>query len=355
MKLQYLSLIMLTMTIFLGFGLQPAHADDTNGISIQNVKVQPSTIKVGDTFTVTATLVNNSTVPIVLEGGTCVPLIEHVPFFTVMLDSHTKIKSKNLTCAGVGLSQILNLGKKLTGTSPDSTLAYIATESGTANITVTFSYHVANQTDPTKPNIEQTISKSFLFTIYDNKTSIQTSPRGGPSFIFDKITPLKQFKSGIRAEDVKCSIDHVLTINSEDCSPACVKTETAKILYERGWALVLTINLGTNMTSNQPVEIVSIQLIPSLTNPGGPPIKLTLMNIGMTPITSLKAILALNNDYDFDFKNVTQSKPLVHGSSISETRMLIGAGFRTELAYPITISGITNNVPFTYTENVHMP
>lgn len=228
---------MLTMTIFLGFGIQPAHADDTDGISIQNVKVQPSTIKVGDTFTVTATLVNNSTVPIVLEGGTCVPLIEHVPFFTVMLDSHTKIKSKNLTCAGVGLSQILNPGKNLTGTSPDSTLFYIATEPGTANVTVTFHYSVKNQTDPTQANIEQTISKSFLFTIYDNKTSIQTSPRGGPSFTFDKITPLKQFKSGIRAEDIKCSVDHVLTIKSEDGSPTCVKPDTAKKLIQRGWAI----------------------------------------------------------------------------------------------------------------------
>ncbi|MGI0018361.1 MAG: hypothetical protein ACREA1_06615, partial [Nitrosotalea sp.] len=163
---------MLIIIIFLGFELQPAHADNTHGISIQNITVQPYTVKVGDSFMVTATLVNNSTIPIILDGGTCVPLVEHVPFFTIMLDNHTKIKSKNLNCAGVGLSQILNSGKEITGTSPDSTFFYIATEPGTANVTVTFSYHVINQTDPMQPNIEHAISKSFLFDVQDNNTNV---------------------------------------------------------------------------------------------------------------------------------------------------------------------------------------
>ena len=192
MKTLHYSIIAICLIglLFIPSYLKPIQADNAGGIEIQNIQVEPSTIKVGDTFTVTATLVNNSTVPIVLEGGTCVPLIEHVPFFTIILDNHTKIKAKNLTCAGVGLSKILNPGKNIIGTSPDSTFAYIATESGTANVTVTFSYHVTSQTDSTQPNIEQTISKSLLFTISDNNT-------GTKRITETVLSPLQQFKSGV--------------------------------------------------------------------------------------------------------------------------------------------------------------
>jgi len=169
-------------------------------------------------------------------------------------------------------------------------------------------------------------------------------------------SPLYQFKVGIPANKVVCADGFVLIIKAEDDSPACVKPDTAQKLIERGWAESITSGISqTSLASNQTVEIVSVQSISSLTNPGGPPIQLTLKNIGVTPITSLKATLVLNNDYDFDFKNVTLSNPLASGDSISETRILIGAGFRTDLTYPITISGITNNTPFTYTENIHMP
>jgi hypothetical protein len=135
------------------------------------------------------------------------------------------------------LSKILDPRKSITGTSPDSTLAYIATKSGTANVTVTFSYYAKNQTDPTQPNIKQTISKSLLFIIYDNKTSTQTSPRGGPSFTFNKISPLKQFKSGIAAQDVKCKQDLQLIIKAENGSPACVKPTSIKKLVSLQWTL----------------------------------------------------------------------------------------------------------------------
>src|SRR5579872_5661311 len=168
MQTSYLLLIMIIAIIFLGFGLKPAHAD--NSISIQNIKVQPSTVKVGDIFSVTATLVNNSTVPVILNGGTCSPKDTGVPFFTVMFDNHVTIKEQNINCAGVGLEAILNPENNLTGTSPDYTLVYTATKSGTANVTVTFPYDIKNQTDPNQSEISHTVSKSFLFTIYDNKT-----------------------------------------------------------------------------------------------------------------------------------------------------------------------------------------
>ena len=50
-------------------------------------------------------------------------------------------------------------------------------------------------------------------------------------------SPLKQFNSGIKAEDVKCKDGLQLVIKAEDYSPRCVKPDTASKLVERGWAL----------------------------------------------------------------------------------------------------------------------
>src|SRR5260370_6936204 len=119
-----------------------------------------------------------------------------------MFDNHAKTKAENINCAWVGWSQILNPGKNIIGTSPDYTLVYIATESGTANVTVTFPYYVKNQTDPTQPNIEQTISKSLLFTIYDNKTNVIINPNYGQGIVTVPLlkSPLQQFESAIKPE-----------------------------------------------------------------------------------------------------------------------------------------------------------
>ena len=78
------------------------------------------------------------------------------------------------------------------------------------------------------------------------------------------------------------------------------------------------------------------------------------MNIGMKPITNLNATLALNNNYVFNFKDVTESNSLAPGHSTSDTKMLIGVG-STELTYPLTVVGTVNNEPFSYTLNVQIP
>ncbi len=49
------------------------------------------------------------------------------------------------------------------------------------------------------------------------------------------LPPLKQFSSGIAANDVKCQQDLQLVIKSEDGSPACVTQQTAQKFVERGW------------------------------------------------------------------------------------------------------------------------
>ena len=83
--------------------------------------------------------------------------------------------------------------------------------------------------------------------------------------------------------------------------------------------------------------------------------QLTLMNIGVKSITNLNATLALNNNYVFNFKDVTESNPLAPGHSTSDTQILIGAGFSSGLTYPLTVVGTVNNETLRYTLNVHIP
>lgn len=465
-------LIIIIFSASLGISNHGAFADNPNNIEIQDIKVQPSAIKVGDAIKITVTLVNNSPDPIyVSDQGShdC-----EGAFFTVMFDKHVNINETGVACSYVALVEKLDSGKKYTGTSPGIGLAYIATEGGTVNATVTFPYEVRNQTDPNQSGIWKTISKSFLFTINDNNTlngiTGITFGSSTPSFIIKNETPLQQSLHGTAPKDVICNQDFQLVIKSEDGSPACVKPDTAITLVEHGWATnvpqpnpmtglnndtgiatlgnhayyfetpnytqttvldnptqisfhdvtftlfpsgfrgglpawgcgggyywadakfsdgtseLLQIFVGSKdcflpqpsthfsthanpqagltfyggkmkllvSVKNQPVGMVSIQPTSSLANPGGPEIRLTLKNIGVTPITSLKAILQLNNDYTFDFKNVSESQPLSSGNLISDTKILIGAGFSSESSYPITISGIANDTIFSYTENIHI-
>lgn len=240
MKTSHISFIILVVIFFLGFGLEPAHADDANGISIQNILVQPSMIKVGDTFSVTATLVNNSTVPILvgnMGSNDC-----EGPFFTVSFDNHVKVAEiQGATCSYVALQERLDHGKKYAGTSPGLSFTYTAAKPGTANVTVAFPYSVKNQTDPNQSEISHTVSKSFLFTILDNNTNIPPL-HGGPPFTFDKLTPLQQFKSGVAANDVTCLVGFQLIFKADDGSPACATPDTAKKLIEREWASLVGSN-----------------------------------------------------------------------------------------------------------------
>jgi len=118
--------------------------------------------------------------------------------------------------------------------------------------------------------------------------------------------------------------------------------------------LVGTKNTLESSTRLNPIDVVSIQSLPTPPNPGGPTMQLTLMNIGMKPVTNLNATLALNNNYVFNFKDVTESNPLAPGHSTSDTEMLIGVG-STEMTHPLTVVGTENNETFSYTLNIHIP
>jgi hypothetical protein len=168
-----------------------------------------------------------------------------------------------------------------------------------------------------------------------------------------------------------CATSLVAVIKSEDGSPACVKPDTANILIERGWALPSPKDFGynpgrgpvkleqqlseNNTKLNQVIDIISISGTGSPPNPGGPEIQLTLMNTGTKPITNLNVTLVLNNNYTFNFKDVTESSPLAPGHSISNTIILIGAGSTNGISYPLIVVGTVNNEPFSYIQNVPIP
>lgn len=48
-------------------------------------------------------------------------------------------------------------------------------------------------------------------------------------------SPLKQFKAGVKLSDIKCRENFMLVTKHDDNSPACVTSNTAIVLAERGW------------------------------------------------------------------------------------------------------------------------
>ena len=100
------------------------------------------------------------------------------------------------------------------------------------------------------------------------------------------VSPLKQFKSGISAMDVKCSIGYVLTIKSEDGSPACVRPLTVKILTKVGWSKFESAqsNHATNAKTN-PLGIVGLMYYYG----GGP------CGVGVCPLNTFN--LKMNSNY----------------------------------------------------------
>lgn len=224
-----------------------AQAENTGDISIQNIQTLPPAIMVGQTFHINATLINNSSNPIFVGHGAC-----EAPF-SITFDTHVLVSTNNINCTLQIIEQKLNLGEKITATSPYIDLVYKATEAGTTNATVTFSYSMWDPT--TQSDIDKKISKSFLFQIRD----VNSDSSGPPISLPGTISPLQQFRSGIVAKDITCKEGLQLVIKTEDGSPACVTSNTAQILIERGWATnVPQPNQMTNTKTNDPFGITAL-------------------------------------------------------------------------------------------------
>ena len=76
--------------------------------------------------------------------------------------------------------------------------------------------------------------------VVDNKTTISTSFDVNGSNVNSVqliLSPLKQFKSGIKAEDVKCNTGFQLILKGSDNSPACIKKSDVSDFIQRVWAI----------------------------------------------------------------------------------------------------------------------
>jgi hypothetical protein len=104
----------------------------------------------------------------------------------------------------------------------------------------------------------------------------------------------------------------------------------------------------------EPVEVVSVFGPMPPINPGGPNVEITLKNVDSKPVVSLNATLQLNRANAFSF-DVSASTPLLPGKNISTRRTLIGAGFSSDVSYPLVISGIMQGgADFNYTKQVQI-
>jgi hypothetical protein len=96
----------------------------------------------------------------------------------------------------------------------------------------------------------------------------------------------------------------------------------------------------------EPIEVVSVLGPVGPVNPGGPGVEITLKNVSAEPVISLTASLevdtAFGTSVDFTF-DVSPSNPLQPNTSTSGRLFLIGAGFSSDVSYPLTINATMRN------------
>jgi len=209
--------------------------------------------------------------------------------------------------------QKLDPGQKTTGSSPGSSYTYRATTAGTANATVTFSYAIWDQIN--RSNSWKTISKSFLFTISDDNTGTRTVNETISS-------PLKQFKSGIAAKDIRCKTDFQLVIKAENGSPSCVTPTHAVRLVTLGWAQIQE-NIGNFVTlgegqregpllvqkiSSDSVQGLDFREFPIVTNVGYP-ITLHIGDSASNGCTVELTLVKISNNIATFLKKEFQNRP----------------------------------------------
>src|SRR5437660_1342035 len=162
---QILVLVLLILFLISPY-LKPIQADNTGTVMILNPTVQPSAIKVGDTFSINATIVNNSNDAISVHNDCS-------GAFFVAFDNHATSGLKKV-CNFMAIQIILQAGENITVSSQNSVLGFTAVSSGTANATMTASYIAGNKTAPSLSfnGNPINITKSFLFDILNQ--TIQT-------------------------------------------------------------------------------------------------------------------------------------------------------------------------------------
>ena len=173
-------------------------------------------------------IVRNPGVPLALldENGSMVgsSLTNHPVFLTYDIGNNYPfsknftieafVEDQNDTSITFYKKQVLELGA-CESTGDALKWSFVPTKSGTYSLNV---------------NIDGQFRLGYGFRVTDvNPASNQNSQVVS--------SPLKQFKSGGNALDVKCSTNYVLVIKAEDGSPACVKRNDTVNLMNQGWAI----------------------------------------------------------------------------------------------------------------------
>jgi len=203
--------------LFASLYIIPIQASSTSNVDVLDLHVQPATIKIGDTFAINATIVNNYNNTISIHNGCGGP-------FSVVFDNHATVDVKKV-CNFMAVQIILKPGANITLTSLSSNLDYKAQTAGMVNANVTIFYTLANQTDGSNMTFDgntASISKPLLFTISETNNIVHS--------------PLEQLRSGITSKDVNCHAGFQLIFKAENNYPACVTHNTAIRLTGMGWA-----------------------------------------------------------------------------------------------------------------------
>lgn len=122
--------------------------------------------------------------------------------------------------------------------------------------------------------------------------------------------PLQQLTTGIAPKDVACKNDLNLVLNAEDGSPACVKSDTASILVERGWGTLHGVQ----------TFFPSGNIENGITQPLIPPSQLPSIPLGNLPVN--KTALAFSKIPNWDKKFVCEKYT---GSAIQITAQISNA------------------------------
>jgi hypothetical protein len=189
MKTLHLSMIIATAIMIIGIIffviiLPSTQSQTTGNVEIQNIQVQPAMMRVGNTFTVSANLVNNLQNPVYVDFSPC-----NGPF--VIVDSHVTVDVKVNTCEDVFIVKKVNSGEKIIRSGLDPTTAtFRATTVGTTNATITFYYFEKDPLiDSVKSNSQKTISKSFSFTISNPSEQTSNSSQHLTTFDSKSLSP----------------------------------------------------------------------------------------------------------------------------------------------------------------------
>ncbi|MDE1828707.1 MAG: hypothetical protein KGI25_00130 [Thaumarchaeota archaeon] len=160
---------MLHLVIFLvifvalfSYFIKPSAAESQENVKILNIRTIPPTVHVGDNFTISAMIINNSTNLISFNDACGSPL-------SAVFEKNVAASS-SLSCFALSVVY-LKPGQNINVTGPGLGTLYNATDTGLTNGNVTFAYKFGGTN-----NVN--VSEPFSFTIY--QTSKETVPEFSP-------------------------------------------------------------------------------------------------------------------------------------------------------------------------------